>query len=318
MGTGHAHSHGSSSDSSRGTSRRLVLSLAITLAFVLVEAIAGLRARSLALLSDAGHNLTDAVALGLSWYAVRLGTQKAHAGKTFGYHRAGILVALVNSTTLVVISLWIFYEAFHRFRSTPEVQSGVLIGVGALAFVINMSTAWLVKKGSEHDLNLRSAFVHLMGDALSTLGAVAAGIVISFTGANWLDPAISVLIGVLILWNAWGILRETVSILLESTPQDIDLNDMVRDMRAVAGVRGVHDLHVWSITRSVRILSAHIVTDDVAISRGAALQREVRELVGRKYGVGHATLQLECVGCEGDELFCDIAENYKGKGNEAP
>ena len=314
MGTGHAHSHGSSSDSSRGTSRRLVLALGITLAFVLVEVIAGLRARSLALLSDAGHNLTDAVALGLSWYAVRLSAQKAHAGKTFGYHRAGILVALVNSTTLVVISLWIFYEAFHRFRSMPEVQSGVLIGVGALAFAINMFTAWLVKKGSEHDLNLRSAFVHLAGDAISTLGAVVAGVIIMFTGMNWLDPAVSVLIGGLILWNAWGILKETVSILLESTPQDIDLNDMVQDMRAIDGVRGVHDLHVWSITRSVRFLSAHIVTEDVAISRGAALQREIKALVSRKYGVGHATLQLECVGCEGDELFCDIADSRGGTG----
>jgi cobalt-zinc-cadmium efflux system protein len=309
MGLGHAHPNTSSRDSARGTSARLALSLGITLAFVLIEVAAGLRAKSLALLSDAGHNLTDAVALGLAWYAVRLSTQPAHAGKTFGYHRAGILVALVNSTTLVVISLGIFYEAVHRFRSTPDVQSGVLIGVGAVAFAINMFTAWLVKKGSEHDLNLRSAFVHLVGDAISTLGAVVAGIVIAFTGMNWLDPLVSVLIGVLILWNAWGILRETVSILLESTPQDIDLNDMVRDMRAIKGVRGVHDLHVWSITRSVRVLSAHIVTDDVPISRGAALQREVKELVGRKYGVGHATLQLECAGCEGNELFCDMAEN---------
>jgi cobalt-zinc-cadmium efflux system protein len=316
LGLGHAHPHPHRGDSTRDASTRLALSLGITLAFVLVEAIAGVKARSLALLSDAGHNLTDAVALGLSWYAVRLSTQPAHAGKTFGYHRAGILVALVNSTTLVVISLWIFYEAVHRFRSTPEVQSGVLIGVGALAFVINLLTAWLVKKGSEHDLNLRSAFVHLAGDAISTLGAVVAGVIIMFTGMNWLDPAVSVLIGGLILWNAWGILKETVSILLESTPQDIDLNDMVSDLRAVEGVRGVHDLHVWSITRSVRILSAHIVTDDVAISRGAALQRAVKEIVRCKYGVGHATLQLECVGCEGDELFCDIAENNKEKGDE--
>jgi cobalt-zinc-cadmium efflux system protein len=316
MGTGHTHSHACSNGSNRGASRRLALSLVITLAFVLVEAIAGMKAHSLALLSDAGHNLTDAVALGLSWYAVRLSAQKAHAGKTFGYHRAGILVALVNSTTLVLISLWIFYEAYHRFRSASEVQSGVLIGVGAVAFAVNLFTAWLVKKGSERDLNLRSAFVHLAGDAVSTLGAVVAGVVIMFTGMSWLDPAVSVLIGVLILWNAWGILRETVNILLESTPQDIDVNDMVRDIRAVEGVRGVHDLHVWSITQSVRFLSAHIVTDDVAISRGAALQRAVKEIVRSKYGVGHATLQLECVGCEGNELFCDIAEKGGETGDE--
>ena len=210
MGAGHTHSQTDSRDSARGTSTRLALSLGITLAFVLIEAIAGLQARSLALLSDAGHNLTDAVALGLSWYAVRLSTQKAHAGKTFGYHRAGILVALVNSTTLVVISLWIFYEAYHRFRSTPEVQSGVLIGVGALAFLVNLFTAWLVKRGSEHDLNLAQRVRPPDGRRRVDPRRGGGGVVIAFTGANWLDPAVSVLIGVLILWNAWGILRETV------------------------------------------------------------------------------------------------------------
>jgi len=311
---GHTHPNAQVSGSAQKTSARLAVSAGLTLAFVVFEAIAGFWANSLALLSDAGHNLTDVVALGLSWYAIRLCTQPAHAGKTFGYHRAGILVALVNSTTLVVISLGIFWEALHRFRSTPEVQPGILIGVGAVAFVINMGTAWLVKRGSENDLNLRSAFVHLMGDAVSTLGAVVAGVIIAFTGMNWLDPLVSVLIGILILWNAWGILRETVSILLESTPHDIDMNEMVRDLKGIDGVRGVHDLHVWSITRSLRALSAHIVTDDVSVSRGAAVQREVNKLVGRKYGIGHATLQLECVGCEGEELFCDIADSRGGTG----
>ena len=317
MEMGHSHPHTHFTRSVRATSVRLAVSAGLTLAFVVVEVIAGFWGKSLALLSDAGHNLTDVVALGLSWYAIRLSTQPAHAGKTFGYHRAGILVALVNSTTLVVISLGIFYEAFHRFRSTPEVQSGILIGVGAVAFVINMGTAWLVKRGSENDLNLRSAFVHLVGDAVSTLGAVVAGVIIAFTGMNWLDSLVSVLIGILILWNAWGILRETVGILLESTPHDIDLDEMVRDLKRIDGVQGVHDLHVWSLTRSLRALSAHIVTDDVSISRGAAVQREISGLVGRKYGIGHATLQLECAGCGEDVLFCDMAEG-RGGGAEAP
>lgn len=311
METGHSHTHSHFGDLTKQTTNRIAISLGLTLAFVGFEAIAGLWGNSLALLSDAGHNLTDVIALGLSWYAIRLSTQPANAAKTFGYHRAGILVALVNSTTLVVIALGIFYEAYQRFISTPEVQANILIGVGIVAFLINAGTAWLVKRGSEHDLNLRSAFVHLMGDVISTIGAILAGVIIAFTGMNWLDPLVSVFIGLLILWNAWSILRETVDILLESTPRDIDMSKMVRDLMSVNGVRGVHDLHVWSITQSLRALSAHIVTDDISISSGAGIQREINEIASHKYSIGHATLQLECVGCEPDLLYCDISENHE-------
>jgi cobalt-zinc-cadmium efflux system protein len=244
----------------------------------------------------------------LSWYAIKLATQPAHAGKTFGYHRAGILVALANSTTLVLIALGIFYEAWQRFITPPQVDSGILIGVGALAFFINLGTAWLVKSGSEHDLNLRSAFLHLMGDVLSTLGAVIAGVIIAFTNWNWLDPLVSVLIGIFILWNAWGILRQSVHILLESTPASIDMDSMVASLLKVEGVRGVHDLHVWSINESLRALSAHIVTDDISISQGTTIQKDLCSVLAQKYSIQHATLQLECTGCKNDLLFCDIHE----------
>jgi cobalt-zinc-cadmium efflux system protein len=280
----------------------------LTLAFVVVEVIAGLMGNSLALLTDAAHNFTDVIALGLSWYALKIALQPANAGKTYGYHRVGILVALVNSTTLVLISLGIFYEASKRFVSPPEVDAPVLIGVGAVAFFVNLITAWLVKRGSEHDLNLRSAFLHLMGDVLSTLGAVVAGIVIAFTKWNWLDPLVSILIGLLILWNAWGILRQTIHILLESTPANIDMPRMVADLLQVDGVRGVHDLHVWSISENLRVLSAHIVTGDIPISTGALIQRNLNEILSRRYDIQHATLQLECEGCASDLLFCDISE----------
>lgn len=306
MVSGHTHSH--LGDLAKQTVSRLALSLGITLAFVLIEVIAGLWGNSLALLSDAGHNLTDVVALGLSWYAVRLNSQPANARKTYGYHRAGILVALVNSTTLVLIAIWIFYEAYQRFISPPEVNSSILIVVGLIAVVINLITALLVKRGSERDLNLRSAFIHLMGDVFSTIGAVIAGVIIYFTNTNWLDPFVSVLIGFLILYNAWGILRETVDILLESAPRDVDIKTMVDDLVKVEGVLGVHDLHAWSITQSLRALSAHILIDDISISNGATIQREINELVSHKYGIGHATLQLECAGCEPDLLYCDLSE----------
>lgn len=308
MQAGHSHTHSHFGDVTRQTTSRLAISLSLTLAFVIVEALAGVWANSLALLSDAGHNFTDVIALALGWYAIRLSTQPANSGKTFGYHRAGILVALFNSTTLVLIALGIFYEAYQRITTPPEVEANILIIVGMVAFLINAGTAWLVKRGSEHDLNLRSAFVHLMGDVISTIGAVLAGIVIAFTGLNWLDPLVSVFIALLILWNAWGILRETVNILLESTPRDVDMSKMVQDMMKVNGVRGVHDLHVWSITQSLRALSVHILTDDVPVSSGARIQRDINELVSHQYGIGHATLQLECVGCEPDLLYCDMNE----------
>lgn len=306
MSTEHPHSH--FGDLTQQTTTRLAVALGLTLAFVVVETIAGLWANSLALLTDAAHNFTDVIALALSWYALRLIAQPAKSGKTFGYHRVGILVALVNSTTLVLIALGIFYEAYQRLIAPPPVQANILIGVGVIVFLINAGTAWLVKRGSEHDLNMRSTFLHLMGDVISTLGAVLAGIIIAFTGMNSLDPLVSVFIALLILWNAWGILRETVNILLESTPSDIDMSSMVRDLLRVGGVRGMHDLHVWSLTQSLRALSAHIVTDDISISTGARIQREINEIVSHRYSVAHATLQLECTGCEPDMLYCNMVD----------
>jgi len=304
----HNHSHSHFGDIAHQTTRRLSLSLFLTAGFVILELIAGILGNSLALLTDAAHNFTDVIALGLSWYALRIASRPAHEGKTYGYHRVGILVALVNSTTLIIISFGIFYEAWRRLISTPEVDPVILTSVAAVAFIINVWTAWLVHRGSENDLNLRSTFVHLMGDVLSTIGAVIAGIIIYFTKWNWLDPLVSALIGVLILWNAWGILRQTIHILLESTPENIDMQSMVSDLESVDGVRGVHDLHVWSINENLRILSAHVMTDDVPISLGNAIQRGVNEVLLHKYNIQHATLQLECEGCEPSMLYCDISE----------
>jgi cobalt-zinc-cadmium efflux system protein len=278
----------------------------LTLGFVVVEGVGGLFANSLALLTDAAHNLTDVLALGLSWYAIQLTKRPSDSKNTYGQHRAGILVALVNSTTLVLISLGIFYEAYRRLVAPPEVRPRIMIAVGLLAVVINLFTALLVRRGSDGDLNLRSTFVHLMGDVASTIGAVIAGIIIFFTGANWLDPLVSVLIGLLILYSARGLLQETVEILLESTPRDVDLKSMVDDIMRVHGVLGVHDLHVWSLTRNLRTMSAHILTEDIPISAGARIQNEVNGLVAQRYNIAHATLQLECAGCDPDVLYCDI------------
>jgi len=302
----HSHTHSHLHDAAQQSTKRLSISLFLTLVFVFIEAAAGFFSNSLALLTDAAHNLTDVIALALSWFAIRITSRPANERKTYGYHRVGILVALVNSTTLVLISLGIFYEAWQRFISPPEVKSTVLIGVGLIAVIINIVTAMLVHKGSDSDLNLRSAFVHLMGDVLSTIGAVIAGVIIYFTDANWLDPLVSVLIGILILYNAWGILRDAVDILLEAKPRDVDAKQLVDDMLEVDGVLGVHDLHIWSLTQNLRTMSAHVLTNNMSIGEGAEIQHQINEIVYHRYNIAHATLQLECVNCYPDSMYCDL------------
>lgn len=287
----------------------MVLALGITLAFVVFEIAAGLYSNSLALLTDAAHNVTDVIALALSWYALRVASRPANATKTFGYHRVGIVVALVNGLSLVLISLYIFYEAVQRLLNPLVVQDEVLIGVAIIAFFVNAGTALLVLRGSEADLNQRSAFLHLAGDAVATLGAFLAGIGIALTHWDWLDPLASILIAALILWNVVGIVREALDILLEATPRDVDVDALVRAVQTVKGVRGVHDLHVWSLAQNLRALSAHILTDDMSISQGARVQRDVNSILHERYGIAHATLQLECVDCEPDALYCEMQQH---------
>ena len=286
--------------------RRMLFALLGTLAFMLVEAFAGAWANSLALLTDAAHNLTDVIALGLSWYAMRLALRPAHAGKTYGYHRAGILVALLNSAALVGIALFIFYEAYRRLVTPPPVEANVLIVVSALAFAVNFGTAWLIHQGSEHDLNIRSAFVHLASDALATLAAFVAGVLIALSHIAVFDTLASIVIGLLILSSGLGIIRETVNILLESTPHGLDVDALVQDVLRVPGVRGVHDLHVWSLSQAMPALSAHVLIDDVMLHEGSVTQRSINSLLANKYGIVHSTLQLECAGCEPDALYCDM------------
>jgi cobalt-zinc-cadmium efflux system protein len=298
---------------------RLALSLGITFTFVIGEAVAGYFANSLALLTDAAHNLTDVIALALSLWALNLTLRPSNPRKTYGYHRSGILIALLNATTLVIISLGIFYEAYHRLISPPEVQAGIIVIVGAIAFFVNLATAWLVKHGSEHDLNIRSAFVHLMGDVFATLGAMLAGVIIYFTGAYWIDPLVSIFIGFLIIWNAWGIMRESLNILMESTPSDLDMNSMIQDILEVPGVLDVHDLHAWSITYKLRTLSAHVVVEDILVSSSVSIQDQINQLLRDKYGIEHVTLQFECFSCEPGLLYCDITvPNHNHRVNSLP
>ncbi len=289
-------------------SRRLEIALVVTALFVLGEAAAGIYSNSLALLSDAAHNFTDALALGLSLYALRLSQRPANPNKTFGYHRAGILAALVNAATLIGIGALIFYEAIRRIAAPPEVREEIIVIVALVAFAMNTFIALALRQPGTRDLNVRSAFVHMAGDALSTLGVIAAGILIALTGLRVIDPLASILIGAIIVWSSWDIVREAVNILLEGTPRGIDMDAMVRDLMRIDGVRGVHDLHAWSINSNLRTLSAHVLTGDVSISAGATIQREINQVLLQRYAIAHTALQLECEGCNPDALYCKLGD----------
>jgi cobalt-zinc-cadmium efflux system protein len=304
----HAHHHHHHHHHHHGelTGRRMALSVAFTVAFVLVELVAGLFSRSLALISDAGHNFADALALILSWYALGVARRPANASRTFGYHRVGILVALANAGTLVVIALLIFWEAIQRLRNPAPVQSGLMIGVALAALLLNtVISIWLCGE-AKHDLNVRSAYLHMVGDALSALGVVAAGVIIAMTGNSLADPAVSLLIGGLILWSSGGVLTEAVTVLLEAAPSSLDMAALERAIQRVSGVMDVHDLHVWSVSSGIIACSCHILVAEQSVRSGQQVLRAVAELLEHDYGITHTTVQVEVEGCEPNDMYCTM------------
>ena len=308
------HNHHSAGGMSEG---RLRLSLLLTIGFVAVEGIAGARAHSLALLSDAGHNFTDALALLLSWYALRVARKPATSGKTYGYHRVGILTALFNSLTLLVIAGLIFAEAFRLFAHPEPVQSGPMIVVALIAVLMNTVIAmWL--HGASHDsLNMRSAFIHMLGDAFSSAGVVVAGIAIRFTGWAYADPLVSVLIGIFIVYTSLGIVKEAVNVLLEGTPSGLDMKKLVTAMQVVPGVEDVHDLHVWTIGDGMNALSCHLRVGGSDAAGAAKVVREVKEMLAAHYSVRHSTIETECNGCDTNEIYCQMEpHSHAGCGHD--
>jgi cobalt-zinc-cadmium efflux system protein len=296
----HHHHHGAV------TGRRMAFSVGLTLAFVLGESAAGLFAHSLALLSDAGHNFADALALVLAWYALGAARRPANASRTFGYHRVGILAALANAITLVVIAVLIFWEAFQRLRSPAPVHSGLMIGVALAALLMNTIISLWLRGEAKHDLNVRSAYLHMVGDALSSLGVVAAGAMIAITGSTAADPAVSLLIGALILWSSGGILTEAVTVLLEAAPSSLDMAALEQKIQSVSGVMDVHDLHVWSVATGIVACSCHILVAEQSVRSGQQVLRAVAELLEHRFGITHTTVQVEVEGCEPNDMYCTM------------
>jgi cobalt-zinc-cadmium efflux system protein len=289
------HLHREPSEAS--PSRVLKISVAVTLAYIVLLVVTGIRAHSLALLSEAGHNLSDFLALLLSLGAVYLQSRPPSATKTYGYHRAGVLAALINALSLVAVSFLIFYEAFGRLQKPVPVDAGTMIGVAAAGLVMNGVIALLLYRCSR-DLNIRSAFLHEIGDTLSTAAVIVGGWVILASGQYWIDSALSFGIGALILWSGFGIVRETLNILLEGTPRGLKLGQVEAAIRAIDGVNDVHDLHIWSIGSETHALSCHIAIADIPPSASERILREVKERLLTSFRIDHTTIQFEHVECD--------------------
>ena len=289
----HVHNHGGN----ERTSRVLRASLVVTAAYIVLLVVAGIRAHSLALLSEAGHNLTDFVALLLSLVAVYLQSRPPNATHTYGYHRAGVLAALVNAATLVIVSFLIFYEAVKRIQQPQTIHATTMIWVAAAGVVMNGVIALMLYR-ADHDVNIRSALLHEIGDTLSTAAVIGGGWAILATGQWWIDPALSLAIGALILWSSFGIMRETLNILLEGTPRGMKLALVEAAIRRVDGVNDVHDLHVWSIGSETSALSCHISIADIPPSASERILHEVKERLHHDFRIDHTTIQFEHVVCE--------------------
>jgi cobalt-zinc-cadmium efflux system protein len=292
----HVHAAPPSPGSSR-TQSVLRFSLVATAAYVAVTFIAGLRAHSLALLSEAGHNVSDFLALLLSFAAVYFQSRPADSSKTFGYQRAGVLAAFVNAASLIVISIWIAIEAIHRLSAPVTVQPKLMMIVAAAGVLMNGVIAALLW-GVARDVNLRSSFLHMAGDTLSTAAVIAGGAGILLTGQNWIDPVLSLLIAGLILWTSSDIVRETLNILLEGTPRGVSLPEIRSGMEAVEGVINVHDLHIWSLGSNSHALACHVTIDDIPPSESACILTKLHHVLRDHFHIIHTTIQFEHTGCE--------------------
>jgi cobalt-zinc-cadmium efflux system protein len=276
----------------------------LTLGFVVVEALCGWFAHSLALLSDAGHNLADAAALAFSWYALWIANKPSHQGMTFGYHRVGILAALANGLSLVLIAVFVAWEAIARIRHPEAANGPAMIVVAAAAIVVNLSIGLWLHKGAKDDLNIRSAYLHMLGDAISAFGVVIAGVLVATMHLTLADPVVSLLIAALILASSYSVLRECATVLLEGTPAGMDMPAVIAAIKSVGGVLDVHDLHVWMVGPGVVACSCHILVAEQSIRDGQQVLRAVVHDIEHRFNITHTTVQVEVEGCDANDMYC--------------
>ena len=300
----HNHNH--------GTGKVLLFSTIATVLFVLIEFSAGINAHSLALLSDAGHNVTDALALLLALFGVYLQSKPADDVKTYGYHRGGVLAAFVNALTLIVLSVYLLYESYQRILKPEAVHESTMIVVAGLGIVVNLGILIALKRsGDSHDLNIRAAVVHMLGDALSSVAIVIGAIAIRYTGWLLIDPLLSIFIAVLIIWSAIDVTRESLNILLEGLPRGLKLTAVSNAMREVPGVVDVHDLHIWSLGSSSHALSCHVLIEDVPPSESDSILKSLNCVLADRFHIHHSTIQFEHARCALSENPCSILSAFQ-------
>jgi cobalt-zinc-cadmium efflux system protein len=304
VGHDHHHSHG-------GKGRVLFASLAVTAAFVVLETVAGFRAGSLALLSDAGHNLTDAFALLLAAIGYYLQSRPADHKKTYGYQRAGVLAAFINALTLVVLAGVLFYESYQRLTHPQPVATMTMIVVAAIGLAMNLAIVAGIGGGHNHDLNLRGAWLHMMGDAASSAGIIAGAIAIRYTGWLAIDAILSILIGFGIVWSAWGIIKDSLNILLEGLPKGLRLSDVTGELGQIEGVIDVHDLHIWSLASEAHALSCHVLIEDMPPSASESILRCINTVLCDRFEIHHTTIQFEHTKCALAEAPCTVVNQTK-------
>jgi cobalt-zinc-cadmium efflux system protein len=271
-----------------------LVALSITGLMTIVELAGGLISNSLALIGDAGHMFTDTLALGLSLFALNLARRPANQTKTYGYYRAEILAALVNGTILIAVSGYIFYEAYRRFVEPPEVRGGLMLIVAVIGLVANVVGISILRSASRGNLNVKGAFLHMWSDTVSSVGVIAAGIIILLTGRTIADPIISIIIGLLILRGAGGLVWESINILLEAVPKHLDVSRINDAVRKIKGVRDIHDVHLWAITSGMYAMSCHLLIEDQMVSNCTQIVDEVNKTLSQEFGISHSTVQLEC------------------------
>ena len=295
--TGHDHDV-------RRVERRFAVSLVLTALILVAEVVGGLWTHSLALLSDAAHVFLDVFALGLSYVALRLVALPPDDRHTYGFHRLQVLAALTNGATLLLVAFEILREAWERFRNPAPVLAGPMLVVAVVGLVVNLVVALVLREHDHDDLNVRSAFMHVLGDALASVGVIVAGVVILLTGWLWVDPLVSVLIGLIILLGSGRVLREAVHILAEGMPQGIKASTVAEAMGDVPGVVEVHDLHVWTVSPGYAALSAHVLVSDQALSQTQQVMELLKQALVEQFGIEHTTIQFECDNCGQGSVAC--------------
>lgn len=299
----HGHHHHSYAEG-RVLSRKLAFATTANLIVVAAELTVGFWAGSLALIGDALHNLTDAVALIIALVAVRLERRPPTKEKSFGYQRAGVLAAFINAAMLVTFTLFIFREAWERLQEPRAVDQRSMLVMAAVALLVNGVTAWSLHRESRDDVNIRGAFVHMIGDAVSSAGIIVAAILIRITGASQWDSIVSLFIGALILWSSYGVLRESVNLLLEGVPSGIDPQEVTQQIGRIDGILGVHHLHIWALGPSRPALSCHLMVGDVPVRTTTRLLEEVNAMLFTEYRIAHTTIQFELAECAADDPYC--------------